>query len=58
MLCGEADDFTGNNGPRLVHIGHLLKRDPSLRELHDLPIGWRAVRDQEGGAWRRYPIKE
>jgi hypothetical protein len=57
MLCGEPDDFSESNGPRLVHIGHLVDRDDTLRELHDLPVDWQAVRDYVGAPWRRSPVQ-
>lgn len=40
---------------RLVALEEIVKLDPSIIELADLPCGWRAVRDRRGGPWRREP---
>ena len=52
FLCGEghpngADDY------RVVGIGHVLEKDPSLMELHDLAPEWNAERKSVGEAWVR-----
>jgi len=36
-------------------MADVLKRDPSLREIADLPPGWSAERDNVGSEWLRYP---
>jgi hypothetical protein len=36
----------------------ILKRDPSVAELADLPLGWRAWREQVGTPWQREPEPE
>ena len=41
---------------RLVSLRGMVERDPSLRELADLPEGWQAERDAPGAAWRRSPV--
>jgi hypothetical protein len=38
---------------RVVGLGNMLARDPSLGELADLPEGWRARRAARGNPWRR-----
>jgi hypothetical protein len=38
FLCGR--EHKGET-PRVVGIGHLLERDPSLQRLRDLEDGWR-----------------
>jgi hypothetical protein len=37
----------------IVSLLSMVRRDPSLAELGDLPRGWQARRKQPGGAWRR-----
>lgn len=37
----------------LACMGCMVERDPSLRELADLPLGWSASRAQPGAAWQR-----
>lgn len=35
----------------LVSMEEATVNDPSLREIADLPPGWRAVREKVGGKW-------
>ncbi len=37
----------------LVALSEVVDIDPSVRELHDLPCGWRAVRESRGAVWVR-----
>jgi hypothetical protein len=39
---------------RLVHIVHLVARDPSLNELADLPVDMGAERLAIGAQWQRF----
>jgi hypothetical protein len=39
----------------VVCLQHMVERDPSLPELADMPLGWRAWRDREEAAWQRCP---
>jgi hypothetical protein len=32
---------------------HPIDNDPTLAELHDLPLGWFATREKPGMKWRR-----
>ncbi len=52
FLCGgpHPDDATYH---RVVGIGHLIDRDPSLREVLDLPADWEAERSAAGQPWIR-----
>jgi hypothetical protein len=55
--------FIGSRGARiedgiLVALQHLLRLDPTIAELADLPEGWRAWRDDADAAWQRAPKKE
>ena len=50
FLCG--GDHEASAQPRVVGIGHLLDRDPTLTELESLPVDWDAERDTPDSAWR------
>jgi hypothetical protein len=39
-----------------VTLEDLLKLDESLKELSDLPAGWKATREQKGTSWNRQKI--
>ena len=49
FLCG--GDLDENEKPKVVGIGHLLERDPSLNEISDLPIDYEAERNAIGEKW-------
>jgi hypothetical protein len=54
--------FLGNSmseggGPLISCLHHPIGRDASLKELHDLPLGWAAERDSPGSPWKRYEQK-
>jgi hypothetical protein len=38
---------------RVIGMGSALRRDPSLREIADLPPGWTARREAPGKPWVR-----
>jgi hypothetical protein len=40
----------------LVHLKHFIDADPSLEELHDLPLGWHAWREDINAKWVREKI--
>jgi hypothetical protein len=50
FLCGTTDDPADG---RVVGLGRMLARDPTLGELADLPEGWRARRASAGQQWER-----
>jgi hypothetical protein len=52
VLCG-----TTNNPDdgRVVGLDCIYERDPSIGELSDLPLGWRAWRESSTSAWIREP---
>ena len=50
FLCGTADDPAD---ARIVGLGRMYTRDPTLGELATLPEGWRAWRDSVGRPWER-----
>lgn len=39
--------------PAVVGLANMIKRDPSLLALADLPEGWRAWRTAPGAPWAR-----
>ena len=40
-----------------VTLEELLKLDESLKELSNLPAGWKATRERRGGPWHREKLK-
>ena len=38
---------------KIVGLGWICSKDPTLLELADLPEGWQANRDRVGAPWRR-----
>jgi hypothetical protein len=64
LVSHDADDGTWQflpGGPVrmadgvLVRLQTLLRLDPSISELADLPLGWTAERSAVGQPWRRQP---
>lgn len=43
----------GRETAHVLSVGELLRRDASLAELADLPLGWRAERTAPGEPWKR-----
>ena len=56
LLCGGMHKNSASE-LRVVGIGHLLQRDPSLLALIDLPPEWEAERESPSGPWLRTPCK-
>jgi hypothetical protein len=52
FLCGTTNDAAHG---RIVGLECIVDLDPSLIELADLPLGWRAWRESPGKAWIREP---
>ena len=50
FLCGTTDDPAD---ARVVGLGRMYGRDPSLGTLADLPEGWRAWRTSPTHPWER-----
>jgi hypothetical protein len=50
MLCGTTNDPTDG---RIACLGCLYERDPTLGEVADLPMGWRAWRTSRAAPWQR-----
>jgi len=60
----DADDggwqFHGTQTPTVENgavlgLGEVVALDPSIAELHDLPLGWNASRLSPDGKWERQP---
>ncbi len=51
------ESFTSADA-RVVGLGELLSHDPSLAELMDLQIGWKAFRKCVNSPWERRPNKQ
>jgi hypothetical protein len=48
------DSMSGDGEPVISCLHHPIDRDPSLKELADLPVGWWAERAKPGDPWFRY----
>ncbi len=64
LVCHDEDDggwqfLTGGRfemkDALLVGLSEVVALDPSVAELADLPLGWRALRENPDSAWRREP---
>jgi hypothetical protein len=42
----------------LVSLSTIVKHDPSVLELANLPVGWQAVRATKTSPWKRMPRDE
>jgi hypothetical protein len=38
---------------RLVSLEEIVRLDPTVLEIADLPPGWQAIRERVGGSWTR-----
>jgi hypothetical protein len=47
------DSMDGDKPPVISCFHHPIDKDPSLKELHNLPLGWWAERTKPGDAWIR-----
>ena len=50
FLCGATD---APDQCRLICLNDIVERDPSVNDIADLPLGWRAWRENGGAEWRR-----
>src|SRR5688572_25234578 len=55
FLCGVT---SRTSDARIIGLKEALTLDESLRELADLPPGWRATREHRGGPWHREPSQK
>jgi hypothetical protein len=46
-------DQTSVKEAAIVSLEHMLRIEPRLAELADLPLGWHAWRDDENAPWTR-----
>ena len=59
FLCGSNEHGTPGSEeeePVYLHLSHLLEKDPSLKEIVDLPAGCEVERSSIDGAWIRRQI--
>jgi hypothetical protein len=56
FLCGDVHKLVASNF-RVVGIGHLFDRDPTLLSLLDLPAEWEAERKSIEEDWVRTPVR-
>jgi len=49
-INGAPDDLAEH---RLVALEEIVTQDPTIAEVADLPLGWRATRSDVGGPWKR-----
>jgi hypothetical protein len=49
FLCGGTHAF--GEKPKVVGIVHLLERDPTLKNLVDMPVDYEAERESIGSKW-------
>src|SRR5689334_1057666 len=52
LLCGQPHE---GSEARVVCLGCMVAREPSLASLADLPLGWCADRDDAGTPWQHHP---
>jgi hypothetical protein len=52
------DKMSDGGGPVISCLHHPIDNDPSLKELFDLPIGWYAVRKNQGSSWERFELPD
>lgn len=52
---GTQDESPAEEDARLVSLGLIFERDPSIAHLSDLPPGWCAWRGEPGETWSRRP---
>lgn len=52
FLCGTTN---AESDARIVGLGEIVRLDPSVREVADLPLGWVAWRSSRSDAWQRAP---
>ncbi len=50
------DTMSEGGGPVLSCLHHPIDEDRSLAELHDLPLGWYAVRENKESPWERFEL--
>ena len=56
FLCGYVHQGTADY--RIVGIGHIIEREPTLQDVLDLPDNWDAERESVDSPWKRMPSLE
>jgi hypothetical protein len=55
ILCGTTND---SKHAMIVSLGEAFKKDRSIGELADLPVGWQASRKTPNSPWKRFPSQK
>jgi hypothetical protein len=55
FVCGTTD---ATEDGRVIVMEEVLRIDPTLRTIADLPPGWTACREHVGGQWNRFPNEQ
>lgn len=55
FTCGTTNE---SHDGRVVGMGRIVEKDPTLKQIADLPSGWGAWREKVGGEWTRYSSDE
>ena len=56
LMCGDGHDYD-HDLPKVVGIGHVLDRDPTIKEVLDLPADFEAERSAVGQPWVRRQLR-
>jgi len=56
LACGGDDHAHSPDSWRVIHLDHLLERDPSLQVMGELTDGQQAERSAIDGAWMFGPL--
>ena len=54
FLCGAEDH--GSDQARIISLGQAVDLDPSLNELHAMPLGFGATRDSRKAKWQPFRL--
>jgi len=55
FLCGTTNQ---QEDAQIVGLGTIVRLDPTLAELAELPVGWQASRDAVGTEWSKESMEE
>ena len=63
MYCSDRnhdfnDEVAMRHDLRVVHMAHLIARDPTLNEISNLPVDMGAERDAIGAAWTTFDDRD
>lgn len=45
---------SNEDDPKIISLREVIRLDPSLLELADLPLGWIAIRKSQDDSWQRH----